>query len=118
MKHLRILVIDTDLFSLSKVYFGLIHDNYTAEACNHLPEVEERIKRFQPEVVIVGNAGDAHLPSLCSRLKQLGVHLLLVGCPAESERAGLAIDGFLEKPVDIGLLRRKISTLRRQVKGG
>jgi DNA-binding response OmpR family regulator len=111
MKNLRILIIDTDLFSLSKTYFGLIHLEHAVEACNNLQEVEERVERFQPGLVIVGNTGPGDAASLCRYLKVQGVHLLLLGRRAEVDLSTLPVDGVLEKPVDVNLLRRTISEL-------
>lgn len=107
MKNLRILIIDTDLFSLSKVYFGLIHTEHAVEACNNLQEVAERVERFQPGVVILGNTGTHDRRSLCRYFKD--VHLLLVGSPPG--HTDLGPDNVLDKPVDVSLLRHKISAL-------
>lgn len=109
MNNLRILIIDTDLFSLSKIYFGLIHLEHAVEACNNLQEVDERVERFQPGVVILGHTGTGDLHDLCSHLKILGVHLLLLG--EQATPVALPVDGVLEKPVDVNLLRRAISDL-------
>lgn len=108
MKNLRILIIDTDLFALSKIYFGLIHMEHVVEACNNLQEVEERVERFQPGLVILGNTGTGDLKALCHYLKVLGVHLLLLGAPTAVD---LPVDGVLEKPVDLNELRREIREL-------
>lgn len=111
MKNLRILIIDTDLFALSKTYFGLIHLEHPVEACNNLQEVEERVERFQPGLVIVGHTGPCDPVPLYHFLKDQGVHLLLLGNRPEAEIAALPVDGVLEKPLDINLLRRTISKL-------
>lgn len=108
MKNLRILIIDTDLFALSKIYFGLIHMEHVVEACNNLQEVEERVERFQPGLVILGNTSMGDLGYLCHYLKMQGVHLLLLGAPAAVD---LPVDSVLEKPVDLNLLRQEISVL-------
>ena len=50
----RILVVDSDLDNLSKIYLGLIHRNYKAEASDNTEEIPERIKRMKPAVIIVG----------------------------------------------------------------
>lgn len=111
MKNLRILVIDTDLFSLSKIYFSLIHLDYAVEACNTPNEVESRMERFQPGLVVLGPCGNVDRAALCQRLKESGVHLFLVGAPRDESGTTLPVDGFLEKPVDLGLLHRKIRVL-------
>jgi CheY-like chemotaxis protein len=116
MKNLRILIIDTDLFALSKTYFGLIHLEHVVEACNNLQEVKERVERFQPGLVLVGNTGNGNFASLCHYLKLQGVHLLLLGTRPEQDLGALPVDGVLEKPVDLDLLRRTISELATEHK--
>jgi hypothetical protein len=111
MKNLRILIIDTDLFSLSKTYFGLIHLEHAVEACNNVQEVKERVERFQPGLVIVGHTGTYDFSDLCNYLKLQGVHLLLLGKRSSTDLPGLPVDGVLEKPVDLNLLRQTISHL-------
>lgn len=111
MKNLRILIIDTDLFSLSKIYFSLIHLDHVVEACNCPDEVESRMARFQPRLVVLGPCGNMDRATLCHRLKESGVHLLLVGARRDESGTALPVDGFLEKPVDLGLLHRKIRVL-------
>lgn len=111
MKNLRILIIDTDLFSLSKLYFGLIHGDYTVEACNTVEEVPARVKRFQPDLVVLGHTGTTDQTALGSYLKAMGVHLLLAGAPPGKVSDYLAAEENIAKPVDLDLLRRKISDL-------
>lgn len=109
MKNLRILIIDTDLFSLSKIYFGLIHLEHAVEACNNLQEVEERVKRFQPGVVILGSTGNGDEDSLCRYLNVLGVHLMRLA--TAPEKGALHPDKVSGKPVDVNLLRHQITAL-------
>jgi hypothetical protein len=111
MKNLRILIIDTDMFSLSKLYFGLMLLDYTVEACNNPSEITERAERFQPNLVVLGSTDPVPLVSLCHYFKQLGVHLILVGFPPDQDPATLPSDAVLEKPVSISLLHSQINTL-------
>ena len=50
----KILVVDSDLDLLSRIYLGLLHRNYKVEATNKVSEVEERIKRLKPSLLILG----------------------------------------------------------------
>ena len=50
----KILVVDSDLDSLSRVYLALVHRNYKVEATDKHEETIERIKRLKPSVVILG----------------------------------------------------------------
>jgi DNA-binding response OmpR family regulator len=112
MKDLRILVIDTDLFSLSKLFFTLLHLAPAVEACNALAEVPERIGRFEPDLVVLGsNMGAESLSHLTTWLRQQGLPTLLVTNPTECTLASLPVDGFLPKPTDRDSLRQAIGAL-------
>ena len=50
----RILVVDKDLNTLSRIYLALIHRNYKAEASDNLQEITQRIKRLKPSLIILG----------------------------------------------------------------
>jgi DNA-binding response OmpR family regulator len=54
MARKRILVVDRDLDSLTRIYLALIHRNYKTEASDKPEEMEERIKRLKPMLMIVG----------------------------------------------------------------
>ena len=49
----KILVVDPDIDSLSKIYLNLLHRNYKVEACNTQDEIGERIKRMKPSILII-----------------------------------------------------------------
>jgi DNA-binding response OmpR family regulator len=53
MAREKILVVDPDLNSLSKIYLALIHRQFKVEACNNSEEFLDRMKRFKPSVVIL-----------------------------------------------------------------
>jgi DNA-binding response OmpR family regulator len=53
MAREKILAVDYDLDSLSRIYLALIHRKYKAEACNNPEEISARLKRFKPAVVIL-----------------------------------------------------------------
>ncbi|HWJ90163.1 MAG TPA: hypothetical protein VNR87_03585 [Flavisolibacter sp.] len=50
----KILVVDSDLDSLSRVYLALVHRKYKVEATDKFEETAERVKRLKPAVVILG----------------------------------------------------------------
>jgi len=50
----KVLVVDSDLDSLSKVYLALLHRNYKVEAADKAGEIAERVKRFRPAVLVMG----------------------------------------------------------------
>ena len=49
----KILVVDRDINSLSKIYLNLLHRNYKVEACNNGDEVSERLKKLKPSILII-----------------------------------------------------------------
>src|SRR5690242_14164513 len=49
----KILIVDPDIDSLSKVYLALLHRNYKVEACDCEKEVQPRLKRFKPDILII-----------------------------------------------------------------
>jgi len=53
MTREKILVIDQDINSLSKIYLALIHRKFKAEACDNPEEIFARLKRFKPSVLIL-----------------------------------------------------------------
>ena len=54
MAREKILVVDYDLDSLSRIYLALIHRKFKVEACNHSQEIKERLKRSKPAAIILG----------------------------------------------------------------
>ena len=50
----KILVVDSDLDTLSRVYLALVHRNYKAEASDKAEEIQERVKRLRPALLILG----------------------------------------------------------------
>jgi len=50
----KILVVDNDLATLSRIYLALVHRNYKVEASDKQEEIAERIKRFRPAILIIG----------------------------------------------------------------
>jgi len=51
----KVLVSHYDLDVLSRIYLLLIHKKYKAEATNKSEEIEQRLKRFKPDVLIVSS---------------------------------------------------------------
>jgi DNA-binding response OmpR family regulator len=49
----KILIVDPDIDSLSKIYLNLLHRNYKVEACNNGQEIAERLKRLKPSILII-----------------------------------------------------------------
>ena len=54
MAREKILVVDPDLDSLSKIYLALVHRKFKTEACNNPGELADRLKRFKPVLIVLG----------------------------------------------------------------
>lgn len=52
----KVLVVYSDLKVLSKIYLGLLHRNYKVEASDKKEELPDRIKRFKPSILVLGEA--------------------------------------------------------------
>jgi DNA-binding response OmpR family regulator len=53
MAREKILVVNHDLDSLSRIYLALIHRKFNTEACNNAEEIPKRLKRFKPAVIVL-----------------------------------------------------------------
>ena len=102
----KILVVDSDLDLLSRIYLGLLHRNYKVEATDKVSEVEERIKRLKPSLLILGtqdylaDIGELKIPFIVLLEKD--------EMPANHYKAEL---NLFEKPVSIEKLVRTIEEL-------
>lgn len=50
----KILVVDNDLDTLSRIYLALVHKNYKVEASDKKEEIAERVKRLKPALLVLG----------------------------------------------------------------
>lgn len=112
VKKVKVLLVDDELPSLSRMYINLLLKNYEVEATHEAREVLPRIRRFRPDVVIIPPALpglDAH--DLCCAAKELGLcFILVVNEPGERpHKIGncTAADTLL-RPVDLCQLEQKI----------
>ena len=102
----KILVVDSDLDLLSRIYLGLLHRNYKVEATDKVSEVEERIKRLKPSLLILGTQD--YLADLIDLKIPFIVLLEKDEMPANQYKAEL---NLFEKPVSIEKLVRTIEEL-------
>lgn len=101
----KILVVDSDLDSLSKIYLALIHRKFKVEACNNPEEFSDRMKRFKPAVVIL-NADEYITRS--RKLKQPAVVMI-----ANENHSIELTDGdiLIKKPVSVDELIKAVERL-------
>ncbi|MBO9681729.1 MAG: response regulator transcription factor [Flavisolibacter sp.] len=101
----KILVVDSDLDSLSKIYLALIHRRFKVEACNNPEEFYDRMKRFKPAVVIL-NLDEYRIRS--EKLKQPAIVLV------DNEKHEVQLndgDILLTKPVPVDELLKAVERL-------
>ena len=108
----RVLVVDDELSSLSKMYINLLLKNYEVEATHRASEVLPRIKRFQPDVVIISHTmTDLDTHALCCAAKELSLSFIVL--VSEDGKAlpkigNCTASDTLMRPVDLCLMERKI----------
>lgn len=102
----KILVVDNNLHTLSRVYLALLHRNYKVEATDQLQELKDRIKRMKPAVLILNKTDYLNV---MNELKIPAVVLV-----NKEENSGLPAEGelmILENPVQIDKLVEAIEHL-------
>jgi len=103
MAREKILVVDTDLDHLSRIYLALLHRNYKTEACNNPQEIKERMKRFKPSLIIL------HKKEYESIKDHLKIPAIVFGEEAEVKLNDG--DSFFKKPVPLEQLTKKIEEI-------
>jgi DNA-binding response OmpR family regulator len=93
----RVLVADTDLDALSKIYLSLLHRNYKAEICTNAEDLPQKIKKFKPSVLII----DCSMYLSLERKLKLPVIVLL-----ESNEYAM-----IKEVEDIRLLRKPLQSV-------
>jgi len=106
-KRARILVVDSDLHSLSKIYLSLIHKDYKVEATDDAQEIIARTERFRPRLLIL-NASAKNLNSEIYRdLAKKRLHVILIGNKKE-EIPYLKKLEVVQMPADLRFFDTKI----------
>jgi DNA-binding response OmpR family regulator len=102
----KILVVDPDLDSLSKIYLALIHRKFKVEACNNPQEFLDRVKRFKPSIVVL-NSNEYSIHS--KKLKPLAI--VIADKEPETEIDLNDGDILLTRPVTADELIRAVEKL-------
>jgi len=106
-KRARILVVDSDLHSLSKIYLSLIHKDYKVEATDDAQEIIARTERFRPRLLIL-NASAKNLNSEIYRdVAKKRLHVILIGNKKE-EIPYLKKLEVVQMPADLRFFDTKI----------
>lgn len=107
-KKARILVVDSDLHTLSKIYLGLIHKNYKVEATDDANEIIPRVDRFKPRLLILRTSTKNLTADIYKEVAQKRIHVFLVNdtnaeIPVEIRKAE-----EIPMPANMTLLDEKI----------
>ncbi len=110
-KSTRILVVDSDLHTLSKIYLSLIHKNYRVEASDDALEIIPRTERFKPRLIILNAATKNLTPQVYKEIAQKRVYMILVAdgkedIPYDSRRWEV-----IAMPTDITFFDAKIKEI-------
>lgn len=111
---IRVLLVDDEISSLSKMYINLLLKNYEVEATLQAAEVLPRIRRFQPDVVIISHSmSDLDAHALCCAAKELNLSFIVVvnedGDTLPRIGNCMATDTLM-RPIDLCLMERKIGS--------
>ena len=111
-KRIKVLIADSDLDALSKIYLSLIHKAYMVEATDNGDEITARIERFKPHIVILSTSTKNITDEVHKKLKQkkLPVILLVDNLPITSESILRKIE-IIKKPVDLNSIDSKIKEM-------
>jgi DNA-binding response OmpR family regulator len=112
----KILVYGEEYETLSRMYITLLMDDYEVEATNEPFEVEARMKRLKPDLVLLNQEVFMDKDqALCEVIrKKFHTRILLVGCKTcleEARRKGCPADHYLEKPVNPRVLQEQVRHL-------
>jgi DNA-binding response OmpR family regulator len=77
-KKARVLVVDSDLHTLSKIYLALLHRDYKVEATDNAQEITARTERFKPRVVILRSSAKNLTQEVYEELARRRMNVLLI----------------------------------------
>ncbi|HJW18170.1 MAG TPA: response regulator [Flavisolibacter sp.] len=107
-KRTRVLVVDSDLHNLSRIYLSLIHKGYKVEASEDGQEIIPRTERFKPSIIIIHELTRNLSAEVYSFLQQCRKNIILVKeteAPRPFSSYRLQV---VTMPADINFFDRKI----------
>lgn len=107
-KKAPILVVDSNLHMLSKIYLALIHKKYTVEAANDAEEIMARAQRFKPRLIVVSNTAKNLTPAVYEQLAQLRVWVFLIEDEKQSTVPNIRKLEVLRTPLNLAEMEEKI----------
>ena len=109
-KRTRILVVDSNLDTLSRIYLSLIHKDYKVEATNDVREIADRIARFKPKLVILHTGTKDVSEEVYRSLSEKRIPVLLI------QADGMVVPGWkraevIPMPQDLSFFDVKIKEI-------
>jgi CheY-like chemotaxis protein len=107
----RVLVVDSDLHNLSRIYLSLIHKGYKVEASEDGLEIIQRVERFKPSVIILHEHTKNLTPETWSFLEHCRKNIILIkenedAIPISSRKIQV-----MKMPADINYFDKKIKEI-------
>lgn len=103
---MKVLILDGDIHTLSKVYLALVHRSYKAEAFDNPGQLEARMKKFKPGLLIISREA---LNEVTVKLK-----LPMIVIEPEGVNSSSNVDGdvfYIGRPVSADQLMKMVSAL-------
>lgn len=110
-KRTRVLVVNSDLHHLSRIYLSLIHKGYKVEASEDAQEISQRVERFKPSILIIHEGVRNMTAEVYAYLEQSRRKIILI-----KENEGPANHTsrrwhVIKMPADINYFDRKIQEI-------
>jgi two-component system cell cycle response regulator DivK len=116
----RVLVVDDNAINVELVRYVLEHDGFTVESAPDAHEALQRIRSFQPELVLM----DIQMPGMDGleltqilKTDPLLQHIVVVAFTAyamrgdEAKMLAAGCNGYLSKPIDVHTFAASVRTL-------
>jgi DNA-binding response OmpR family regulator len=107
-KKARVLVVDSDLHTLSKIYLSLIHRNYKVEATDNAQEIMARTERFKPRLIILRSSAKNLTTELYEELAAKRMNVLLIAEENENIPVEWRKLEVIQMPDDVAFFDAKI----------
>jgi DNA-binding response OmpR family regulator len=110
-KKERILVVDSDLHNLSRIYLSLVHKEYKVEATDNADEIVARTERFKPRLIILSSATKNLTADVYREVAQQSVQVILVAKKNEGVPCAMKKLEVVQMPADVSFFDSKIREL-------
>ena len=102
----KVLIVDSDIDSLSRIYLALVHRNFKTEASDKAEEIKDRMKRLKPGLIIMGKNEYQNFnePIKIPCIVLIGPNENMPGTDSEEIV-------FLKKPIHVESLLRTVESL-------